>query len=101
MYSWTGKPVYRVRFSANTDGVNVTEALYVSSVLEATEAAYQVKLIDFLISNVLLAKAKPFPLPNGLVEPAKGVLQQGITGTGYPQADRSSVTDQQSDPMPN
>jgi hypothetical protein len=84
--SWTGKPVYRVRLSAHADGATVTEALCVSDVLELTGAAYQVRLLDFLISNLLLGKAKPFPLPDGLVEPAKGVLQHAISGTGYPQA---------------
>jgi hypothetical protein len=84
--SWTGEPVYRVKLSAGTDGVSVTEALCVSDVLEAAGAAYQGKLLDFLVGNLLLGKAKPFPLPDGFVEPAKGVLQHTVSGTGYPQA---------------
>lgn len=82
--SWTGKPVYRVRLSSDFGGVTITEALCVSDVLDATGAAYQVKLLDFLISNLLLGKAKPFPVPSGLTEPAKGLLQHAISGTGYP-----------------
>jgi hypothetical protein len=84
--SWTGKPVYRVRLSADADGVSVTEALCVSDVLDTTGPDYQSKLLDFLVSNLLLGKAKPFPLPSGFVEPAKGALQHAVSGTGYPQA---------------
>jgi len=85
---WSGRPVYRVKLSADAEGVCVTEALCVFDVspwLETTGAAYQSQLLDFLIGNLLLGKAKPFPLPPGYVEPVKGALQRKIFGTGYPQ----------------
>lgn len=83
--SWTGQPVYRARLSACGDGATVTEALCVPRVLEANGPVYQARLLDFLISNLLLGKAKPFPVPDGFVEQAKGAFQHAISGTGYPQ----------------
>jgi hypothetical protein len=83
--SWTGQPVYRARSSACGDGATVAEALYGPGVLEANGPVYQARLLDFLISNVLFGKAKPFPVPDGFVEQAKGAFQHAISGTGYPQ----------------
>jgi hypothetical protein len=61
--SWTGKPVYRVTLAASDNGAAVAEALCVSDVLEEVGPAYKAELLDFLISNLLLRKAKPFPMP--------------------------------------
>lgn len=84
--SWTGKSVYRLKLSADADGANVTEALCGSDVLDLTGADYQATLVDFLVSNLLLGKAKPFPLQAGTAEPVKGTLQHSYSGTGYPQS---------------
>jgi hypothetical protein len=84
--SWTGLPVYRVALAANCDGGSVTEALCVVEEIEKTGPEYQAKLLDFLISNLLLGKANPFPVPAGARKSAAGLLQHGIAGTGFPQA---------------
>lgn len=65
----------------------MTEALCVAEEIENTGADYQAKLLDFLISNLLFGKAKPFPVPAGARKPATGLLQHVIAGTGFPQAD--------------
>ncbi len=57
--------MYRVALAANGDGGSVTEALCVVEEIEKTGSEYQAKLLDFLISNLLLGKANPFPVPEG------------------------------------
>jgi hypothetical protein len=48
-----------------------------------SDDAYDLKLLHFLISNLLLGKRVEFPVPTGLPkETAKGVLQHQ---TGYPE----------------
>jgi hypothetical protein len=84
--SWTGHPVYRVKFAPSSEGVSVVEALCVSGAVEETGPEYQANLLDFLISNLLLGKAKPFPVPPGAWEARPGLLQHVVAGTGYPQA---------------
>lgn len=86
--SWTGQPVYRIALEATGEGAVVAEALWASewAATENADAAYQTKLLDFLISNLLLGQAKPFPRPEGLQEPARGAFQHHIAGTGYREA---------------
>jgi len=83
--SWTGQPVYRLKLSIDIGGARASEALCVSNALDMTEATHQAKLLDFIVSNLLLGKAKPFPLPSKFMEPAKGILQHAVSGTGYSQ----------------
>lgn len=84
--SWTGSPVYRVGLAADAEGgAAVTEALCVAEALEKSERAYQAALLDFLIANLLLGKAKPFPVPPGAWEGRAGLLQHAVAGTGFPQ----------------
>ena len=82
--SWTGEPVFRVRLTASGDGAAVAEALCVSDLLQ-NGPEYQAVLLDFLIGNLLLGKAKPFPMPDGQTEQARGILQHHVSGTGYEQ----------------
>ena len=84
--SWTGQPVYRLAVVQGSNGYEVTEAL--SSIEFAAEAGtdsfYQAKLLDFLLSNLLLGESKLFPLPPGAEEKThRGALQHAISGTGY------------------
>jgi hypothetical protein len=81
--SWTGQPVYRVKLVPEGEGATVAEAELAPGT--TFEDAYAASLLDFLIANLLLGKAKPFPLPESHSEPAKGVFQHHIAGTGYPQ----------------
>jgi hypothetical protein len=85
--SWTGQPVYRLRLRDIANGAEVTEALWSKDPAKASalDADYHVQLLDFLVSNLLLDQAKPFPVPPGLTEPQHGVFQHHVSGTGYPQ----------------
>jgi hypothetical protein len=86
--SWTGKPVYRVEFAFDGSAARVVDA-QISKALGAseTELAHQALMLDFLICNLMLGQSKPFPRPPGLKEPAAGVFQHHIAGTGYPERD--------------
>jgi hypothetical protein len=86
--SWSGKPVYRVELAAEGEGARVLRA-ELSKAMGASEAelGQQALMLDFLVSNLLLGQAKPFPRPPGLVEPRPGVFQQHIAGTAYPERD--------------
>jgi hypothetical protein len=85
--SWTGQPVYRLALRKTPDGAEIDEALWSKVLAEAPDPdpGYQVQLIDFLLSNLLLGESKPFPLPQAILEPAPGVIQHHIAGTGFPQ----------------
>lgn len=86
--SWSGKPVYRLEFAFDGDIARVMDA-QISKAMGANEAelAHQTLMLDFLISNLMLGQAKPFPRPPGLKEPAPGVFQHHVVGTGYPERD--------------
>ena len=83
--SWTGQPVYRLKLAVQETGASVEEALWSEDVATSNEdeKAYQGLLIDFLMSNLLLGKRKPFPRPVGIREPLPGVFQHHVSGTGY------------------
>jgi hypothetical protein len=88
--SWTGAPVYRLSLNSVPGGAEVREALWSQELADTSTptqgAEYQVRLLDFLLSNLLLGQSKPFPVPFGLQEPKHGVLQHIVSGTGYPQS---------------
>jgi hypothetical protein len=86
--SWTGQPVYRLTLRNVPNGFEVTEALWSKDIADTTKPDfdYQVKLLDFLVSNLLLGQAKPFPVSPGLMDPMHGVFQHHISGTGYPES---------------
>ena len=88
--SWTGAPVYRLSLNSVPGGAEVMEALWSQELADTSTptqgAEYQVRLLDFLLSNLLLGQSKPFPVPFGLQEPNHGVLQHIVSGTGYPQS---------------
>jgi hypothetical protein len=85
--SWTGQPVYRLSLKCSSDGAEVTETLWAMEIAESSKLGvdYQVQLLDFLVSNLLLGQAKQFPLPGGIDEPKHGVFQHSIAGTGFPE----------------
>lgn len=88
--SWTGQPVYRLALKESPEGGEVIEALWSKEIADASKDSsrigYQPRLIDFLISNLLLGQAKPFPMPSGVEERMPGVIQHHVAGTGYPQS---------------
>lgn len=84
--SWSGKPVYRVELEQQGEGARVVRA-EISKAMGAseTELAHQALMLDFLISNLLLGQAKPFPRPPGLRESKPGMFQHHLAGTAYPE----------------
>jgi hypothetical protein len=89
--SWTGKPIYRVTLRTGPTGAEVTEVLLSKDTPERArfDLDYQVRLLDFLVSNLLLRQAKPFPVPPGQTG-LPGALQHHISGTGYPESGAES-----------
>lgn len=84
--SWTGNAVYRVSLKEAEDGsAEVHSAHYATEYREEAELDYGAALLAFLIGNLLLDRGLPFPMPAGTTEPAPGVSQHGMTGTGYPE----------------
>lgn len=84
--SWTGSGVYRVILKQEEDGGGeVLSAHYAAEFREESELEYGAALLAFLIGNLLLDRGLPFPKPAGVTEPAPGVFQHGMTGTGYPE----------------
>jgi hypothetical protein len=83
--SWTGQPVYRLKWAVHETGASVEEALWSDDLASRSEddKGYEALLIDFLVGNLLLGKEKPFPKPAGIREPLPGVYQHHISGTGY------------------
>jgi hypothetical protein len=84
--SWSGQPVYRLAITESPQGFEVTESLWSIELASArgADSDYQAKLLDFLISNLLLGQSKQFPMPAGSEDHAHpGTLQHAISGTGY------------------
>jgi hypothetical protein len=86
--SWTGQPVCRVTLRNEPRGAAVTQALWSNesaNIFEKQGSDYKARLLDFLLSNLLLGEAKPFPRPPDLVEQGPGALQHNVAGAGYPE----------------
>jgi len=107
--SWTGQPVYRLSMKSGPNGAKVTEALWAKDLAvrpsnwnlaesPMSDPDYQVRLLDFLVSNLLLGQAKPFPMPPGETEPMHGLIQAHVSGTGYPQSSSTSGSESLAEP---
>jgi hypothetical protein len=83
--SWTGQGVYRFRIEDDGESKVVVEAYCAASVVGTSSADYQAELLDFLVHVLLLREPKPFPRPAHLKEPAPGVYQHAVSGTGLPE----------------
>ena len=90
--SWTGKPVYRLKIERAESEFRVSEALWANEFAKAKDVGllsenpdYQSQLLDFLVSNFLLGKRKPFPVPAWLDEEVPGALQHNVSGSGFPE----------------
>ena len=85
--SWTGNCIYKITLRAEENGYKIAEALANSNEEQtpALDEEYQVKLLDFLISNLLLDEGKPFPIPKKFNNGPAGLFQHHIAGTGYPE----------------
>ena len=81
--SWTGMGAFKVRLTQEGSEAEIADARCAAQILSASDADYQARLLGFLISNLLLGKQEPFPIPAGVEEPAPGVYQHAVSGTGY------------------
>ena len=79
--SWTGQPVFRVDLHCSKDGAIVTEAWQAAELNQ--EIGYSVRLLDFLIANLLLGERKSFPTLPDLLPAQQAIFQHHISGTGY------------------
>lgn len=86
--SWTGACVYKVEFAAEGDKRKVVRALARRDQKDIPyDDAYDAKLLQFLVSNLLLGKRIPFPRPPGVPqETPPGLIQHGFSGTAYPES---------------
>src|SRR6516225_2854778 len=82
--SWTGLPVYRLTLKNVSDGAEVPEALRSTDHVSRLSPDYEAEIVDFLVSNLLLGKTKPFPVIRGLTT-SPGLFQH-IAGTGFPES---------------
>jgi hypothetical protein len=83
--SWTGAPVYRLTIEKTPDGARIMESLLATQWIKRkeTDLGYEAKLIEFLVSNLLLGQDIPFPLPEYARGYEPGAYQHNIAGTGY------------------
>ncbi len=83
--SWTGLPVFRLTLKCGATGAEVVEALYSTQLANAPglDVTYQARLLDFLISNLLLGQRKPFPVPSNVNQANRKLLQHHLSGTGF------------------
>ncbi|MDP9942089.1 hypothetical protein [Ectopseudomonas alcaliphila] len=84
--SWTGMCIFDFGLRKIDDGYVVENARVNrnSAQYSATDNEYDVRLLDFLVSNLILGESKPFPNRSGADLP-KGVEQHSTAGTGYPE----------------
>lgn len=85
--SWTGAAAFRVTLGPADGGACVTEASLAMDVADEDVGGpdYYARLLDFLISNLLLGESKPFPMPQDFEEPYPGQLQHHVAGTRFPE----------------
>lgn len=87
--SWTGYCIYQVQVKSVPEGFAVAGVRVNRDPTQyRSEDKYDLALLDFLISNLLLGGRKPFPLPPGVTPtdtPGMGVIQHHCAGTGYPE----------------
>ena len=81
--SWTGLPVYRLKLVVQEMGASVEEALWSVNGASEEEKAYEALFVDFLVSNLLLGKEKPFPEPPGVRKQLPGARQHHNSLTRY------------------
>ena len=94
--SWTGMPAYRVELHGEASGgASCVEALWSTEGnlpnAAGGDSAYAARVLDFLISNLLLRQSKPFPMPALLEEPVRGLFQHVVAGTAFPQSPESKT----------
>jgi hypothetical protein len=88
--SWTGHCIYQVEFDRDVEKYSVRRATAnrVPDEYRQTDDAYDAQMFHFLISNFLLGRSVPFPVPSDLPKDTpKGVYQHHVSGSGYPETE--------------
>ncbi len=81
--SWTGRPIFRLRFAPEpSGGACVAEALYVPSNAKFSPG-YAAELVGFLIDGLLLGKSAPYPVDANLDFRPIGLEQHHSCGTAH------------------
>jgi hypothetical protein len=78
--SWTGYTVFQLTFDEMGPDAVLLEALCARDVVSRSTASYQAQLLHWLIHNLLLGAAEPFPLPPG-DDGHDGLYQHNVAGT--------------------
>lgn len=86
--SWTGSPIYRLRFEGRDGLFEVAEALLDTEWAKqpGIDIAYETQLLDFLLYSLVLREPKEFPMPDARSTQPKGLYQHIISGTGFPES---------------
>jgi hypothetical protein len=90
--SWTGVCVYQVRLEPAGERYQVVDAR-TNRAVGGIDIWYEARLLRFLIENLLLGHALPFPLPAGGSDP-DGLLQHAISGTAFPSESSGQLRDE-------
>lgn len=84
--SWTGSCIYQVQFVQEYERHRVSRTIANRNPDECreTDDVYDVKLLNFLIRNLLLGHHLEFPRPNNLPSASpRGLYQHLVSGTGF------------------
>ena len=90
--SWTGSCIYSVSLQKDGNEYRAKETFVNRNPDEykSDDDDYDVQLLDFFISNLILGESKPFPNKETGNEP-DGVLQHSMSGTGYKEIKVSEI----------
>jgi hypothetical protein len=83
--SWTGMPVYKFKLKRVIGGAVAGGAVCAADMLTDSDSEYQAKLLDFIVSNLILGQGKPFPAPARLEGKPSDLYQHIVVGRAYPQ----------------
>lgn len=84
--SWTGFGAFCVEFSETENGARAVKSFCAASMLEQDSHENQANILKFLIGNLLLSRALPFPNLGVESSSQADAMQHHMSGTGYPQA---------------
>ncbi len=87
--SWSGHCIYKIEFTRDSEKYSAVKTIVNRDPEQYRETndSYDSKMLHFLISNLLLGKKEPFPVPSDMPkEKVKGVYQHHMTGTGYSES---------------
>ncbi len=87
--SWTGHCIYKIHFEKTENGFCIKKVIANrdKEQYKENDDNYDTKMLDFLISNLLLGESKPFPHKRNINEPMPGVMQHHIAGTRYSEVE--------------